>query len=70
LLLASGGRDRKISPYADALVHLGLDDPGQAVALLEPAADERFSGTIRYNVDSLLDALRPDPAVQGAVAAD
>ena len=38
--------------------------------IAEPAADERFPWTIRYNVDSLLDALRPDHAVQGAVAAD
>jgi hypothetical protein len=66
----AAGADRYISPYADAIVHLGLDDPGPALALQEPAANERFPWTIRYNVDSLLEALRPDPAVQGAVAAD
>lgn len=49
------------SPYASALVHLGLDQRDQALDLLQRAADERFPWAIHYNVNPQLDALRGDP---------
>ena len=54
-----GGEYR--SPYASALVHLGLDERDQALELLQRAADERFPWAIHYSVDPQLDALRADP---------
>ena len=49
------------SPYASALVHLGLDERDQALNLLQRAADERFPWAIHYGVNPHLDALRADP---------
>ena len=49
------------SPYASALVHLGLDERDQALELLQRAADERFPWAIHYSVNPQLDALRADP---------
>jgi DNA-binding winged helix-turn-helix (wHTH) protein/TolB-like protein/TolA-binding protein len=54
-------RERYVSPYAAAVVYLGLGDSGQALVLLERAADERFPWAMQYNVDPLLDTLRADP---------
>lgn len=47
--------------YAQAIVHIGLGEKQQAIALLERAADAHFPWTIHYNVEPLLDPLRDEP---------
>ena len=55
-------RERYVSAYSFALVHLGLGDKDEALRYLEKAYEVRAGELLRYiRVDPLLDPLRGDP---------
>jgi len=54
-------RDRYVSPYDLALIHLGLDEREQAFAYLEQAFEHRSSWLGYLKLEPLLDPLRADP---------
>ncbi len=60
--LASKGR--YISPVARSLVHVGIDDKEQALALLEEAYETRDGWMLSLNVGPAFDPLRDDPRFQ------
>lgn len=53
-------RDRYVSSYAIALVHIGLGDYERAFASLDRACDERAGYLVYLNVDPAVDPLRGD----------
>jgi TolB-like protein/tetratricopeptide (TPR) repeat protein len=54
-------RARYVPPYNESLVRIGLGQHPEAITLLERAVEERYPWAIHFNVDPLLDPLRPDP---------
>jgi TolB-like protein/Tfp pilus assembly protein PilF len=54
-------KDRYVSPYSFALVHLGLGDKEEALRWLEQSYQDRFPEVIRIKTEPLLDSLRGDP---------
>ena len=55
-------KERYVSAYSFALVHLGLGDKDEALRYLEKAYEDRAGELLRYiRVDPLLDPLRGDP---------
>ena len=50
--------------YASALVHTGLDQPDEAIQLLEDAFTKRYNRMIYLNVEPMFDSLRPHPGFQ------
>jgi hypothetical protein len=57
-------KDRYVSPYSFALVHLGLGDKEEALRWLEQSYHDRFPETMRIKTEPLLDPLRGDPRFQ------
>ena len=58
-------KERYVSAYSFALVHLGLGDKDEALRYLEKAYEDRAGELLRYiRVDPLLDPLRGDPALR------
>ena len=53
-----------VSPFAFALVHTGLGDPGKAMAALERAYQQREWYLCVLKVDPIFDPLRGDPRFQ------
>ena len=61
-------KERYVSAYSFALVHLGLGDKDEAVRYLEKAYEDRAGELLRYiRVDPLLDPLRGDPRFEALV---
>jgi tetratricopeptide (TPR) repeat protein len=60
VLLEIQERSRReyISPYHEALIHLGLGDKEKAIDLLGRAADQHYPWVIHYNVEPVLDSLQ------------
>jgi serine/threonine-protein kinase len=54
-------KQRYVSAYDIALIHVGLGDKERAMQWLERAYDERSDGLVFLKVDPRLDRLRPDP---------
>jgi hypothetical protein len=55
-------KERYVSAYSFALVHLGRGDKDEALRYLEKAYEDRAGELLRYiGVDPLLDPLRSDP---------
>ncbi len=57
-------QERYVSPYAFAIVYVGLGDKDRAFAYLEKAFEERSSAATYLKIDIALDPLRPDPRFQ------
>jgi TolB-like protein/Tfp pilus assembly protein PilF len=61
-------KERYVSAYSFALVHLGLGDKDEALRYLEKAYEDRAGELLRYiRVDPLLDPLRGDPRFEALV---
>ena len=61
-------KERYVSAYSFALVHLGLGDKQEALRYLEKGYQDRAGDVLRYiNVDPLLDPLRGDPRFEALV---
>ncbi len=60
-------RQRYVSPFDVALVHIGLGDEDSAFERLEKAFQERSSWLITLKVDPIFDTIRPDPRFAGLV---
>jgi len=54
-------KKRYVSPYAIAIVHIGLGNKDQAFRWLEKACEEHSTTMAWFRVDVILDRLRPDP---------
>ena len=54
-------RRQYISPYHQALVHIGLGEKDKAIDLLEQAVDQHYPWAIHYSVEPVLDSLRNEP---------
>ena len=61
-------RNRYVSPYSVAAVHLALGDRERAFDWLEKACAERSLGLTFLKVDPNLDVLRPDPRFTSLLA--
>ena len=59
--LEATARERYVSSYAIALVHLGLSDFDAAFAALARACEERAGYLVYLNVDPAVDPIRNDP---------
>ena len=57
-------REKYISPYFIAYIHLGMGEKDQALASLERAYEDRSIGLFWIKVDPVFDPLRPDPRFQ------
>jgi TolB-like protein/Tfp pilus assembly protein PilF len=57
-------KERYVSTYDIAMIHVGLGDHGQAFAWLDRAFEERSLWLGYLNVEPQLDPLRPDPRFQ------
>ena len=61
-------KERYVSAYSFALIHLGLGDKDEALRYLEKAYEDRAGELLRYiRVDPLLDPLRGDPRFEALV---
>ena len=61
-------KERYVSAYSFALVHLGLGDKDEALRYLEKAYEDRAGELLRYiRVDPLFDPLRGDPRFEALV---
>jgi TolB-like protein/Flp pilus assembly protein TadD/tRNA A-37 threonylcarbamoyl transferase component Bud32 len=54
-------RERHVSPFDVALVHIGLGDKDSAFGWLDKAYQDRSTWLITLKVDPMFDILRPDP---------
>ena len=54
-------KQRYVSPYAIAIVHIGLGNKDQAFRWLEKACEEHSTTMVWLRVDAMLDSLRFDP---------
>jgi eukaryotic-like serine/threonine-protein kinase len=57
-------KERYVSPYEFASIHVALGQTDEALSLLEKGYDQRVEWMIFANVDPRLDPLRPLPAFQ------
>jgi eukaryotic-like serine/threonine-protein kinase len=55
-------KQRYVSPYDVALVHVGLGEPDEAITWLQKACNERSFYLVLANVEPRLDRLRTDPS--------
>ena len=60
LQLEEESRDRYVSPYDMAAVHIGLGDPARALACLEKACEDRSFWMIWLRVDPRFDEIRSE----------
>ena len=66
--LARESKQRYVSPFAIALIHLGRGDTDRAFEWLEKAYQERSDLLIYLTVDPRLDPIRNDPRLKDLVA--
>jgi tetratricopeptide (TPR) repeat protein len=60
--LRDSSKDRYVSPYNLALVHLGLDQKDEAMQFLKETYEDRDGYNIMFiRIEPLLDPLRGDP---------
>ena len=57
-------KERYVSPSDIAMVHVGLDEKGQALEWLQKAFQERCWYLVLLKLDPRLDSLRSDPRFQ------
>jgi len=55
---------RYVSPYNLAIIHTGLGDKEESLALLQKACDDRVPQVVLLGMEPLFDSLRPDPRFQ------
>ena len=53
--------EKYLSPYAEALVRIGLGEKTEALTLLERVVDEHHPWVIHFNIEPSLDPLRDEP---------
>jgi TolB-like protein/Flp pilus assembly protein TadD len=66
--LRESSKQRYVSPYNLALIHIGLDEKDEAIQLLEETYEERDGYNIAFlKVEPMLDPLRGDPRFEALV---
>ena len=61
-------KERYVTPYIFAIIHLGLGEKDQAMAFLEKTYEDRDGYNIAFvKVDPFFDSLRGDPRFQAFV---